>query len=367
MEQSPYILTYIKQGFGNRVLMLCNVIYLFLRINNIKKRNPENSQSFTPKSKAHRLYVAIALSHHDKYTDPKMTDIFPNLNNDFISELGIEFIRFKQYDEMKLKSEAPFLNLHQDDVIDSDSYFKSLRGKNILFECSYMFNIVPFMKFPDLYGKLFKSVYIGDSKEQSSRPKISKSDILMHVRFGDKYQNKKYITMNYKYYLEALKIIKNKSMKMRPKALKIINVYIATDSVDLVKSLILKNFQELSSKDSDFLEDFNFIFLDEPYWNVFYLTNKFSNVIVSESTLTMSSLLIERSSDSKIPRTVIAYKYTKFPDVNMKISHNFPKFKTKFLRVKVQEGENFKLMENPLIVNEGKNSYIVLDDLDYIN
>ena len=261
-----YVLTYLVQGLGNKIFHFATSIYFYVEL---RKKN----KAFT------KLYIAEAKSKHQIDTSKEAFDtLFPNIEKyDWI-----EFISFKEFDEMK-----------KDCIIIDQNTMKDIpfnAKKNIMFNTNYNFSNVPF----EAYGGMIKDMLSFDPILEYDYD--FDNDIFLHMRYGDKFEyiarNRiLFVVLKPDYYFEALMLLKSKRVR---------NVYIFTDSKELIENIYMPDFIKM--------KEFNFVISNEPYWNVFYLAQKFKNLITSESSLIYSGILLNKNYNN-----VIAFPYTIIP------------------------------------------------------
>lgn len=320
-----YVLSYIKQGFGNKIFLLQNIIYFYLEL---RKVNPLFQ----------KIYVAIIKSPHEKNSSLSSTEEFLNIFPNFFNNkyLDIEFISFREYDTLNKDN----FNVEQGTLQNKD--FKQFKyiTQPITFKADYIFSLIPI----NSYYKLFKNLFaINKDLVASLLYKYDyNNDVLMHVRYGDKLTiNKKtgtkdkYLLLKPQYYFDALYDLteRNKNIK---------KVYIFTDSPKNVKDMFMSQFKEI--------EGVKFIISDEPYWNVFYLCSKFKNIILSMSTLTYAGL-----SFNEHYKNVITFAYEYYQEDFT--SGNWPNPPPKIFSYK-------KRKYFPYTLN--KKDYIVYKDFNYL-
>jgi hypothetical protein len=236
-----YILSYIKQGTGNKIFMLLRYIKIFKVF---RKKNPSYWK---------KLYIVHEVSRHEKGVETEKLDyIFPKLK-----EIEwLEFISWKQYDTLKK------------DTKEFDDY------KNdgpILITPSYDWHYNVFTEQPTFvktYLK-FNSVY-----EPLLKKYDTKKGILIHYRLGDKFnfnykslkrnENPKYIICDPNYYIKHIK----KMLEDTPDA----QIYLASDSPKVAECLLKSSFP-------------NLITISEDAENTLFLMSKFKRIVTSESTM----------------------------------------------------------------------------------
>lgn len=223
--------SYIKHGFGNKILIFLYLIDVF------KKRKGE------------KLYLVQEKSYHEKgLVEDNFTYIFPKLKD----IKWLQFIDWTDYDVLKENENAKEITYDLFDWLNSDYIIQ------------YKSFIKKYMSLNETYDKLLDNYDV-------------KNGIAIHVRYGDKLEiNKtnirkkmypKYLLLTPEYYIENCnRFLKEKSGP----------IYIFTDSESIVKKTILPLLP-------------NAIIADEPYQHVFYLLTKFRRQIISDSTLSASA------------------------------------------------------------------------------
>lgn len=256
--ESKFVLSYIKCGFGNKVYLLSTIIYFFLEI---KKRD----------SKFNKIYIVSEKSKHD--INENFKDFFPNLNK----LKYLEFIDWDKYDKLK-----KYTKLIKQDKIDK---IKNIElSKSINFELAYYFSNYHIQKNYDFFKNLFKI------KNTKLERKYDFNGIFLHIRYGDKLEinekckDPKYIILEPDFYIKAVEFLQADHPDRK--------IYIFTDSPQIVKDKILPYIK-------------NATLTNEPYWNVWYLCQKFKHLILSDSTLVFSA-----SEFNEVYENVVAFKYT---------------------------------------------------------
>jgi len=222
------IITNIKWGFGNKILMFLYAVYT------LKKNNYD------------KLYIVQQDSHHDTGTlEESFLYIFPNLKK--IKKL--EFISWKQYDYLKKQIDNKIVLDMNNTIWLTNRYILTLK------------------KFIRKYMKLNK-IYNIDKYDVEN-------GIAFHIRYGDKLiMNKQrinkglspeYIVLKPEYYLDNIK--KLNLTENTP-------IYIFTDSPIIVAETILPYLK-------------NAKICPEHYTKVFFLLTKIKQQIISESTLSI--------------------------------------------------------------------------------
>jgi hypothetical protein len=222
------IITNIKWGFGNKILMFLYAVYTL------------------KKNKYDKLYIVQKDSHHDSgILEESFLYIFPKLKN----IKWLEFISWKEYDKIKTETKDKI-------ILDMNS--------NNWFTNKYILGLKKFIK---KYMKLNK-IYTTDNYDINN-------GIALHIRYGDKLiMNKQrinkglkpeYIILKPEYYINNIKKINENNDKP---------IYIFTDSPDIVSKTILPQLT-------------NAKICAEHYSKVFYLLTKIKKQIISESTLSI--------------------------------------------------------------------------------
>lgn len=264
-----YIVSYLKQGLGNKIYIFSTIVYFFLEL---KARHPEFS----------KLYIAEAISKHQKDAKTeKFKLLFPGISD----YKWIEFISNEKMD--MLKKGAMYV---KQDNLNFPKLNSSNINKNIYFEPNYNLSKVPF----DNYFNLFRNMFSIDEIYAAKRAYNFKKDIFLHIRYGDKLEyvlqgTHDFVVLRPNYYFDALEILGPLENEIR-------KVHIMTDSPALVEEVFMPGFRKL--------KDFDFTITDEPYWNVFYLASKFENLIISDSTLVNSGLNLNKNY-----KNVVSYAY----------------------------------------------------------
>jgi hypothetical protein len=321
-----YVISYIKQGFGNKIFLLQNVIYFYLEL---KKVNPEFN----------KLYISILKSKHEKEStlsaNEEFLNIFPNLTT---SNINIEFIKFKEFDTLKLDS----IEIDQNELTKGS--FKSLDKikENIYFKTEYNFSLVPVNSYYKLFKKLFKV------NEQLSSDLLYdydyKNDIMVHIRYGDKLNfskkvKNKHIVLRPKYYFDAIYDLIDRLKDVENK-----RVFVFTDDIKEIKTMFMEEFSRIKNTE--------FIISDEPYWNVYHLCTQFENLIVSNSTLTYAGIAFNETY-----KNVIAFAYEAYWTVKGNKNRFWPNKPPKTIAYK----------KELYFINElNKKDFLMYKDFDYL-
>jgi hypothetical protein len=312
-----FVITYLKQGLGNKIFLFAASVYFFLEL---RKRN----KYFT------KLYIAEAKSKHQGVSPEENFDnLFPNISNyDWL-----EFISFKKFDE--LKKNSLYIDQNKMKAIPYNV------SKNIFFDTNYNMSRVPFETYFNLFDNMFTSNEFLKTIRNTSYN--FNEDIFLHMRYGDKLEMIKSGkspagVLRPEYYFEALSRFSNDVLNSPGQR----NVYIFTDSVELIKEVYMPSFRKM--------KEFNFIISDEPYWNVFHLAKLFKNMIISESTLVYAGLLMNKNYTN-----VIAFPYIVIPrDFRKKELYDWPNkepikeiiYKNMILRENRLLNKDFILLKN---------------------
>jgi|694.fasta_scaffold76601_3 hypothetical protein len=222
------IITNIKWGFGNKILMFLYAVYTL------------------KKNKYDKLYIVQQDSHHDSgILEESFLYIFPNLKN----IKWLEFISWKEYDNIKKQAKDKI-------ILDMDT--------NYWFTNKYILALKKFIKKYMILNK----IYTIDNYDINN-------GIALHIRYGDKLiMNKQridkglkpeYIILKPEYYFDNIK-------KLNPN--NDTPIYIFTDSPDIVSKTILPRLT-------------NAKICPEHYSKVFFLLTKIKKQIISESTLSI--------------------------------------------------------------------------------
>lgn len=254
-----YIVAYMVQGFGNKLMMFINYIRQFLEL---KQENPE----------LNKLYILHVVSRHEKSNEKeKFTDIFPKLND-------IEWIEFiyswKEFDTLKKDAIKIFEKLY---VFNPDDWIKT-------------------KPFVDNY-------LIVNSKYDYLLDKYdTKKGIALHYRLGDKLEinikyGEQFLVMNPKYFIDNV----NKLTKInRP-------VYLFSDSPKLAKCALSPYFETIYVVNEDWVE-------------TFYLFTKFKRLVLSESTLAICAVNINKNNPVAI---IPDYQFVKGKLTNVNWGNKF--------------------------------------------
>ena len=276
---------YIKNdaGFGNKIFDLIFAIYLY----NLYNKNTNINKC--------AIHYVLCKSSHDKLNDPKLYSIFPKSKNkiNFITENQYKSIK-NRINRIKIIQLKEFQELHKFPIYeDLSQYNEIITNFKLVYEMYKTFS------------KQDKDVFTMNPKilsDKSTLDKItSKSYSLVHIRYGDKlYFLKKYINKpnidikplinkndndknidqfilyTPEYYIDKI----NELLETTPKNM---NIYIITDSANIVKEFIMNN--NNNSFNNSFNNNSRIVLLDKmTWWDSFYLLYYASNIILSSST-----------------------------------------------------------------------------------
>jgi len=270
---------YIKNnaGFGNKVFDLIFAIYLY---NLYNKNTNTNTNKFV-------IHYVLCKSSHDKLNDPKLYSIFPKSKSkiNFITENEYKYINNKnkilQLKELQnLKSFPKYEELSLYNKIDNNfrlvyEMYKTFSqtdkdiftniNKNILSDKNKLYKIT---------SKPYSLVHIryGDKLYYLSK-NINKPDIDIKTLVSKNYNNNpidQFILYTPKYYIDKI----NELLDKTPIPM---NIYIITDSANIVKEFIMSH--------TNLKNNSRIVLLDKmTWWDSFYLLYYASNIILSNST-----------------------------------------------------------------------------------
>lgn len=259
-----YVLTYIKEGLGNKVYILMNMVYFFLEL---RKLNPDYV----------KLYIGISISKHEKGKGE--IDDFRNIFPKVLTYDWLEFIEDEESD--KLKKDCTYIQQNNMDLKKISKLETS-----IWIRANYNMSSTPVKKYYSLFEEMF-----------SVNPELLKfeytydyeKDIFVHIRYGDKVKlvregGMNILLMTPQFYRDALAKLKSKTNG---------KVYIFTDSPEIVK-------EKIFPKE-------NIIITSEPSYVVFHLTKMFKHVIITDSSLTQTGCLFNKN-----PKEIISFSYSHF-------------------------------------------------------
>jgi len=268
-----YVITYIKEGLGNKVYILSNMVYFFLEL---RKLNPSYA----------KLYIGIDISRHEKGKGE--IDDFRNIFPNTLTYEWLEFVEDSKADELRkglTKTQQNNMNLVK----------LSKTNIPIWIRANYNMSQTPTKK----YYSLFKEMFSVNSKLLNFEyPYDYEKDIFVHIRYGDKVKlvregGMNILLMTPQFYQDALKRLKSKTNG---------KVYVFTDSPQIVKEKI---FPEKYFQENNFSKD---IFItSEPSYIVFHLTKMFKHVIITDSSLTQTAALYNEN-----PKEIISFSYSHF-------------------------------------------------------
>jgi hypothetical protein len=288
INTNKYILGFISDGFGNKMYMLTHYIHIFFEIKKYQKIDYLYLHYYTS---LHEINVGYNIENGYLY------NVFPKINK-------LNFIKWVNWDEYnKLK-----LNIKRIHNIKNN---KKLFNKNFNFKKVNL----PIRYIVEYYKNFEKSFYLSDNYNKkifTFNPNFKKLDKkynfnipLIHVRLGDKInytynavfrREKKesiYAICTPKFYSDALKLLNIKSKF----------IYVSTDS----KEIFQKFYSQYIDKE--------IVFIDEIYYNAFYLFTKFKYMILSDSTLSIFASYMNKDLKKSITHglylTHILYNNTK--------------------------------------------------------
>jgi hypothetical protein len=274
---------YIKNdaGFGNKVFDLIFAIYLY----NLYNKN---------NNKCIINYVLIK-SLHEKNNDPKLYNIFSK------SKTKINFITENQYKFINNKHKLLLLSQNMQDM----KYILNIKKLPKYEDLSQYNEIINNFKLVYQMYKTFsqddKDIFTMNTKILTNKSIlnkiISKPYSLVHIRYGDKLyylskiinkpdidistllnkENKnnhldQFILYTPEYYIDKI----NELLETTPNNM---NIYIITDSANIVKEFIMNNSTQ------SFMTNPRVVLLDTiTWWDSFYLLYYASNIILSSST-----------------------------------------------------------------------------------
>ena len=285
---------YVKNGdgFGNKVYDLIFAVYLY----NLYNKNSSKNTQFVCK-----IYYVLVKSPHDKYTDPTINTIFLKTKS------KINFITENQYKKVNKNHSIKIHKIYNDNPMLQDlSKFPKYEDLQQYNKIDNNFKLV--YKMYKTFTKQDKDIFAINTKILSDKDTLDKITSnpysLVHIRYGDKLDYlRKYITKpNMKisqllskdntsdntndininidqfllytpeYYIKKI----NELLNITPKNM---NVYIITDSENIVKEFIMNN------NNHSFTNNPRIVLLDKmTWWDSFYLLYYASNIILSAST-----------------------------------------------------------------------------------
>ena len=302
---------YVKNhaGFGNKIYDLIFAIYLYNLYNT--KNNTNNENIYKNPDRCIINYV-IMRSAHQKHSDPSIDNIFPN------SKHKINFISDVSYHILTNNQNIKFSHIETTEKPNNDS--NNINVTNGTNTAKILESLDTFPKYEDLtqhtiitnnyklvyeiYSSLSqkdKDIFLNFNKNILS-DKFTLDSIMYkpysiaHIRYGDKlnylkyYINKpdvdittllnakkgessnidQFLLYTPEYYIDKInELLETTNENM--------NVYIITDSVNIVKQFIMNN---PSIKNNS-----RIVLLDKmTWWDSFYLLYYASNIILSDST-----------------------------------------------------------------------------------
>lgn len=248
-----YILGFVSDGFGNKMYMITQYIYLYFKINMYQKLD--------------KIYLVYRFSDHEKQREEERLDyIFPKIKD-------LKFIKFISWDDYeKLKKGLDNVFAYQELI--RHEKFSELKLPFKYFD--YNFKKKYFLAYKSYFRNLF-------SFRDSFKKLDNKFDFnipLLHIRLGDKI----WFTGNC--------ILNNKGKKiyavLTPEFYRDISkqydkVYVSTDSPELFDLYYRK---VLNKK---------IILINHSFYNIFYLMTKFKILVLSESTLSIFASYLNKN------------------------------------------------------------------------
>ena len=254
-----YVLSYIKQGTGNKIFSFLRAVHIFKVL---RKKRP----SYWTK-----LYIVHEKSPHEKGLETEKLDyIFPKLKE----FEWLEFISWKQFDSLKKG-----LNEFTENTIDGPVSITP----TILWDSRYFTDeptfVKNYLKFNPVYEPLLKKY-------------DTKKGILIHYRLGDKFEiNQMFLKRNHRprYLLYGPEFYIKHVQKMLEEAPG--PIYLASDSPKVAECLLKPSFPDL-------------IPISEDAEHTLYLMSKFKRMVISESTMSAAGGFLNRTAHQ-----IIASKY----------------------------------------------------------
>ena len=283
---------YIKNnaGFGNKLYDLIFAIYLYNLYNLYNNKSVENIYKRPYKCSIN--YVLIK-SKHENINDPTIDTIF------IYAKSKINFINERQYQNVKKNPYIKINKLYNDNPkLQNLKSFPKYEELSLYNKIDNNFKLVYEMyktfsqKDKDIFININKNILSDKNKLYKI---ISQPYSLVHIRYGDKlhYLNKiitkpdidikTLVSKNYnnnpidqfilytpEYYIDKI----NELLEKTPNHM---NIYIISDSVNIVKQFIM-NISSIN-------DNSRIILLDKmTWWDSFYLLYYASNIILSNST-----------------------------------------------------------------------------------
>ena len=281
---------YIKNntGFGNKIYDLIFAVYLY----NLYNNNLVDNIYKTP-YKCSINYVIIK-SKHENINDPTIDTIFINAKSkiNFINERQYQTINKNKNNNInKIYNDNPKLqNLNSFPKYEELSLYNKIDNNfKLVYEMYKTFS----QKDKDIFLNMNKNILTDENKLNNI---VSQNYSLVHIRYGDKlqylnnyfdnpdiniselidtkseklYNLDLFLLYTPDYYIHKInELLKNTNENM--------NIYIITDSVNIVKQFIMSQ--------SNFNNNSRIILLDKmTWWDSFYLFYYASHIILSSST-----------------------------------------------------------------------------------
>jgi hypothetical protein len=304
------IISYIKQGFGNKIFMLGQILYIWKQI---YKSNPSYN----------KILIFYKISRHEQKENEKhkLNYIFRKIIHPITKEDNfIEIISWEQYDKLLIKKEHDIVSENKDYNFQNISGIINITT-NYDFHNLTMTNVAPLMK--KIF--IFNPIYENNLKDFDTN-----NGIAVHIRYGDKIliniKNKKmiYTILRPAFYINAIINITKKNTN--------IPIYLFTDSTKIVELCILPKLIELG---------YNPIIPNLDFPEVFYLFTKFKHLIISDSTIAVGALWL-----SDIKYQAIAYKWYPNPNPNHKLLSD-----VKYKNFELREVSHYPIANITLIDN----------------
>jgi hypothetical protein len=250
-----YIVTYVRQGLGNKVYALLDALFVFLR-----------------NKKAHglrKLYIATSLSHHEGARQHEMlNNLFPHLEE---SIPEIEFIGWKQYDAL------------QSGITSLPTSHAVKNVDQLQFPLHMVYNFAMHVSVP---GIAFVLAHV-PARTFWVNPLYRRSDIdyshgtCLHIRYGDK------LTLQHKYVIRSPKWYEEQVKKAAPSG----PLYVFTDDAPTVR----KNFPSWISD----------CIVSATPSEVFYACTFLPSIITTDSTLVVAAACLHRRKNPYVVYTPV--------------------------------------------------------------
>ncbi len=284
-----YLLATIKQGFGNKIFLLAKIIKFYNELNKFCIKNDKEQFS--------KIIIMFEISRHGETLDDFL-NFFPNLK-DHPSFIFTD--NWSNFDKIRKEHEIGG-NLRTSmkiNVIDEKEFKtadKHNSGKSVFLDTTYYFPDVCISYNETDIINIYEILSINPEEIELKREYNFDNDIFIHIRMGDKVDiNKgfrkspvKYIILNPDYYINNVKGLRVDNPDSK--------VYIFTDYPDFVNKEIIPYID-------------NSEIVDESLYNVWYLAQNFKYLILSDSTLTHSSLPFNENED----KIIFSFGYTVSP------------------------------------------------------